>query len=298
MLGAGASVTCDFPTAAGLTDRVTHGNSPKVLRDAIGRLSGGPERFKQFTSQLISAAAPSVDAFLERRTEFEDVGKHTIAFHLLSRESNATLYSKANKEQGIYHYLWHVLSDGCVSASQLLNKTIRIVTFNYERSIDHFLANAVSHTYKMPYEEAAGFLQEHWIQHAYGSLGPLTGAGSVSFGQDATAGLVATCAESIEIVAERERPSPALNEAQAWIEDSELVVLIGFSFDQRNLERLRLHHLSQATALVACCYGMTESEVNAKARNRIPAGEMREYRPSRETGLDTLRNCYSTLTKR
>ncbi len=78
VLGAGASQAYGFPSGAGLVDRICEqlqdpaGDNARILMKS-GNFS--IEDLKTFRRRLRQSRLNSIDAFLQRRTEYADLGK-------------------------------------------------------------------------------------------------------------------------------------------------------------------------------------------------------------------------------
>lgn len=96
ILGAGASKPYGFPLGEKLKvdmcKELTDQGQPLFTRmlQTTGRLE---EDIKHFANQLWRSEQPSVDAFLERRKEFLDIGKEAISCALVPCEEEKRLFS-------------------------------------------------------------------------------------------------------------------------------------------------------------------------------------------------------------
>lgn len=147
VLGAGASAPFGFPTGQALKDRICsmtlgQAKSVKLLRT----LGFEGNIITDFMVALRESGRPSVDAFLEYRGDFVDIGKAAIACELLPFEKTGRLFgdwikkraNPDNKEGNWYDYLFEVFADG-VSFDTFDRNKLSIITFNYDRSIEHYL---------------------------------------------------------------------------------------------------------------------------------------------------------------
>jgi hypothetical protein len=123
-----------------------------------------------FCSELFLSQCASVDTFLEHRPELVRVGKLAIALSLLRCENESNLFSFDVRTKGFYHYLYNKLNTGW---DKFNANRLAIITFNYDRSLEHFLFSALKHTYNRPDDEIAGIIASIPIVHVHGWLGPL-----------------------------------------------------------------------------------------------------------------------------
>jgi hypothetical protein len=144
VLGAGASYPYGFPTAKGLKELICDAfaspttRATLLLSDESDDLKYSPpsaEEFFQFREAFLKSGQPSVDAFLEHRPNFLRVGKLAIAHCLIPFEDEAKLYRPDLSRGGNwYEYLSVKLSS---SFEQFGDNKLSIITFNYDRSVEH-----------------------------------------------------------------------------------------------------------------------------------------------------------------
>src|SRR5438445_5956235 len=99
VLGAGASKPFGFPSGKELLERITRqicGHKPdqSTLGEALLAFGASELDVAQFGSALHHSQRNSVDAFLEFRPEFLNVGKAAIIASLIPYESPARLFEK------------------------------------------------------------------------------------------------------------------------------------------------------------------------------------------------------------
>ena len=95
VLGAGASSCFGYPTGQLLLDRVVQNlkvrNGTPPTRQQLLDLSHSDDEIDQFADALWYSGQDSVDAFLEHRTEFLELGKLAIAQALMPHENLSCL---------------------------------------------------------------------------------------------------------------------------------------------------------------------------------------------------------------
>src|SRR5712671_5186207 len=103
VLGAGASYPYGFPTGKQLKEQICNTFSPEgSLPDVFAseECTLEPEQFFAFREAFLRSGQPSIDAFLERRPNFLDVGKLVIAFSLMPYEKEENLYNPNTSRGG------------------------------------------------------------------------------------------------------------------------------------------------------------------------------------------------------
>ncbi len=110
----------------------------------------------------------SIDEFLEHRPEFADIGKGAIARALIQYESPESLYSD---DDNWYRHLFHQMRAS--SLKEFAKNRVTFVTFNYDRSLEHFLYTAAANLWGAQPQEVAEVICGFPIFHVHGRLGSL-----------------------------------------------------------------------------------------------------------------------------
>lgn len=260
ILGAGASRSYGFPTAYGLYDRVCSGQSqtPPIARDdpVLQELAEG--LFGDFRRELRQSGQQSVDAFLEHRADLLDVGKRAIACGLIPFESEKALFTS---EHGLrwYEHLFAAMNSRLPEFRQ---NAVQVLTFNYDRSLEHFLTTSLAATHNISLPKAWEQIQHIPIVHLYGALGAHSPGGQVGRPYDTsiTALAVQHCVDSLKIVHENVSDDKEFIRAYSILGETQRVVFLGFAFHRANVDRLRLHTVSSNVEFYASSFGMTHLE--------------------------------------
>jgi hypothetical protein len=231
ILGAGASKPYGLPLGVELRDKVIEtatGPLPLVL----SRLGVDYNEFTEFTRNLSRSGFSSVDAFLEERSKWVEIGKLGIAVSLLGEEFSARdkLFPPKQPLDHWYEILWGKLKTPSWSAFKT-NK-LSIVTFNYDRSLEAYLISVLNNNFGTKPATIASSLK-NMIIHVHGSLGPAT-----TYGAKLSVSSIRTAADRIKIVHETESQAPEFTEARSRIADSENVLFLGFGFHPANMNKL------------------------------------------------------------
>ena len=247
VLGAGASIAYGFPSGNQLLETIHQELNPDSGRRLLGAkmiedCGISPSLIKQFRWQLYYSQQPSVDAFLEHRPEFLEVGKLTIALCLIPHEDQDHLLRFQARVEGCYQYLFANMN-GPFDTFQ--NNQLSVITFNYDRSFEHYLFSALVHSYGKPQDQCAEKIGHIPIIHVHGSLGPLPWQSSVGRPYEATYGPddLVEAAKQIKIVSEAQFPSPEFTAAHEILKKAQRIYFLGFGYHNVNLERLRLDQL-------------------------------------------------------
>ena len=265
VLGAGASRPYGFPTAAELKElicgRFQEGSEACRLFDERSEFYT-TYNFVEFRNAFRKSGKASVDAFLEHRPEFIDVGKLAIAYCLRPFEREDSLFdANAIGSSDWYQYLFERLS---TTFDEFRQNKLAIITFNYDRSLEHYLLVALRNTYGRDIDECIDVLRAIPIVHVYGQLSrhpyPFD-KGSLAYrtGGDEYFAAV-NAAAGISLLHEAE---PALDQAKALLDGAERVCFLGFGYHPTNVERLRLLNSARSRSVFGTARGLIGGEIDA-----------------------------------
>ena len=144
VLGAGASVPFKFPAGRDLLNLIraecaSPGN--KFGQDLVA-CGFEPKIQIEFAEALGYSGRLSVDAFLEGRPKFTELGKSAIARALVPEEIQVHLFVE---EDNWYLNVWNLIADRGLEGIQ--QNRLSFLTFNYDRSLDQFLFSALQNSY-------------------------------------------------------------------------------------------------------------------------------------------------------
>jgi hypothetical protein len=253
ILGAGASMPYGFPSGADLRRLILRelgvttgaGGITPPLYHLLGMVGFEPSKIKDFTTSLEAADPPSVDVFLEGRRDLKDVGKAAIAATLIPFETDKALFAQWTATQEVQKRMKHRWYDYFANTLQMNFRTwglqrLTIVTYNYDRSLDHYLWMKMRNSSQQTEEECWKKYKSIPIIHLHGELGvyePLNPK-SLGYGSQVTVNTIRQAAAGIRIIHEVqaderfERAQDALNEA-------EVVCFLGFGYAAENMARLK-----------------------------------------------------------
>ncbi len=254
VLGAGASAPFGFPTGQGLKDLVCE----KTLRlsgsvQLLTTLGFNPDIITRFRTALGNSGRLSVDAFLETREDYLDIGKTAIAATLMPFEKTTGLFrdwiNKRKRGKGNWYDLLFDALTAAVPFDEFDKNKLSIITFNYDRSIEHYLFTSLQSSYNKNDEECGEKLRKMEIIHVHGSLGPLdwqsrpTGLPSVSYDSGMGPDIIKLAAQNIKIIHEDTADTPEFTQARNLLLNSTRVFFLGFGYHPANLKRLGIDTL-------------------------------------------------------
>jgi hypothetical protein len=287
VLGAGASMPYGFPSGVGLRDELVRelesGGTQMFARLVDSGCKQG--QIKEFRLALKTSGKYSVDAFLEHRPEFLDVGKKAIAHALMNRERDERLAAPVNGHSW-YQYLFNKLN---ARFDDFDKNSVSVITFNYDRSLERYLFTSLSASYGKKDGQCVEKLQSIPFVHVYGQLGQLPELASVgiSYGAEVSNENLRACAAGIQIVHEDITDNPRFRRAHELLVEAERVCFLGFGYDFTNLERLMAYRPRSGQVLQGTAIGLTPAECGIVSRKLLALGF--------ESSIDLMSGCSDSL---
>lgn len=279
ILGAGASADFGFPLGERLREEI-YSNLLKNAADVtslaqalVGVWKDEVNDYKRtiakFAEALRHASDYSVDAFLENfPNTYLKIGKMTIAQVLVKYENHDRLFEGDNW----YRILVNKMKIGCTIDNFHQNK-VSFVTFNYDRSLEHFLYTVLCSFHEKANESwAANVIKQIPIVHLYGKLDPLPWENSElgkgrTYGRQYSHAQFKEYKDGIGIVFESisEGTKSNFDKATALLEVAERIYILGFGFDSENTLRLGLDKLINRKKIMHA----TSYELNVQKRANL-----------------------------
>jgi hypothetical protein len=302
VIGAGASKEVELPIgdelkgqiASALKFRVVHGSrieggNPTVV-EAMYKLAqkhtepGADINSYLQASRLISGAMPqaeSIDNFIDsHRSDIyvNRCGKLAIAACILKAERGSRLWFNTSNNRNTIDFdgcaaswfsaLFRVISQNSERSGLAAKlKRIRIITFNYDRCIEHYLHRSFQNYYSMSQQEATDMLGNLEIYHPYGKVGNLhweVSGGGVEFGGEAHADDLAQIAGSLRTFTEGTDTTVSQIEAiRECVQSASNLIFLGFAFHELNLQILYGSgpNLGNQTQVYGSAYRISDSNL-------------------------------------
>jgi hypothetical protein len=271
ILGAGASAPSSFPTGYKLLREVVEKITPynlvpnyAVLEHAnlLRQLGYDIPLISKFREALLKSGKTSVDAFLEFRPEFIPIGKAVIAIALIQCEQEKHLFKCDGKSW--YEYLFNQLNTRFEEFDQ---NQLSILTFNYDRSLEHFLFTALKNASGKPDDGCAEKLKSIPIIHLHGDLGELPPLGNTlvrPYNTTISLEALRIATQRIKIIHEGVANDPQFQLAHKILSESEVVCFLGFGYHPLNMERLGIKNLKKSgingKEIIGSSFGLTNAE--------------------------------------
>jgi hypothetical protein len=253
-------------------------------RDALVRLLIGAQAIREGMPLAIS-----IDNFLDAHQgndAIETCGKLAIVKAVLDAEAGSLLYhpdpTAPFKMSGLAD-TWYVrlaqliTEDVQRSAIGESLENLSILTFNYDRCIEHFLRQAFISYYQLPPDEAEALVGRITISHPYGQVGRLDWQDpekGVPFGTAASADLLAI-SRQIRTFTERIDDEDELASFRDLVADAQTIVFLGFAYHRQNLRLLNPDSVrsDDRKTLLGTALGLSASDI------QVISGEVAEMLP-------------------
>lgn len=261
VLGAGASQPFGYPLGVGLYHEVLEHFAPGgAYRTHLLNTTKFVERdIDHFLAALSRSGNTSVDAFLERRhAEFLEIGKAAMAISLMLKENEATLWRQPNWMLNLYGLM------RSETFEEFGENEVSFITFNYDRSLEHFLCTSLSNDFGRSISDCADVLASIPIVHLHGRLGylPWQSKQARAYGDTSIdIRAVDLCVREMRVVHEdiTDRDKD-FTEAKSLLSEAKRLYLMGFCFGKKNVERIDLRSLAP-DIFSGTAYGLTAREV-------------------------------------
>ena len=304
VVGAGASKEVNLPVGEELKKAIVSTLGFRVENHV--RVVGGDQRivdvFKHLAQQpgnrqgdinpylkaavLIRNAMPqaqSIDNFIDSHRSdpyIRQCGKLAIVSCILKAEATSSLrVDRSNIYNRIkftevtdtwFNGLFQLIVQSCQrdEVPDRLRK-IAIISFNYDRCLEHFLHGALQNYYSMSSDQATETLRALDIFHPYGTVGPLPWTHSstwVEYGGEPNYAQLATLATQIRTFTEgTDEKASKIVSIRSSLWSAERIAFLGFAFHPLNLELLYGPKVNQAQRndrlVYATALGLSDSDV-------------------------------------
>jgi hypothetical protein len=269
ILGAGASVPYGYPTSVELRNTIISGwHNPEISR-FWEQYDEGPNTSKktmiEFLEEFKQSGVYSIDSFLEKRPEFMNIGKIIIAWYIIRCEDDNRL---RNSENNWYMYLFSRIKD---SFEKLDQNKISFITFNYDRSLEQFLFEAIRSLFNKKPDECAAKIANIPIVHLYGQLDLLPWQdenGKVYSPRADIDDRLWLAPKNIKLISDERNieKSEEFKKAYDLIRNADRIYFLGFGFDEDNLKRLKISRM-QNKKIISTALGLEQSKLQWLQKN-------------------------------
>lgn len=258
ILGAGASINYGFPSGLQLKAEICLqiNNKGDIYEDLL-RNTDEKEHVQDFYNNLLLSSEMSIDAFLEHNRKYLNIGRRAIANVLIRKERHKELFDNwinkwldpTNKDRHWYQLLFSKLNS---PFEEFEKNKLKIITFNYDRSLEYFLLKSMKAKYsENDPKSVLEKLKTIPILHMYGKLGNLPEYDSEDspvpydlFGSNKESveywwrKYINKASQKIFTIHQVKEMGDVLTKAQEYINEAQRIYFLGFGYDKTNMERL------------------------------------------------------------
>lgn len=269
VLGAGASKEVGLPIGSelkkeiiqrldyrfefGQLDRNCSGD--RTLFDALIRHAGRDANPHLTACHVIRsglALSNSIDDFIDTHTHdplVAECGKAVITRSILEAEGKSKLFYErghiddtinfSSLEKTWYLGFYRLISQGIRrdKVAELFNN-LTVVSFNYDRCLEHFLVHAIAANFQVEIEVAHELVSKLPLLRPYGTVGNYFGPEAVTFGANRMPPL-STVVKSLRTYTEQVEDRSALDAIKDVVGQAEVLVFLGNQFHRNNMDLLR-----------------------------------------------------------
>lgn len=250
ILGAGSSekFPLGYPLVREIISDSIFSKNPSLQKNGVSE-----SEYLAFLDQLRFADPSSIDAFLEENDDLIHVGRLAIAYNLMKREDELELFPPKSSVGNWYKKFADAL--GVTKYGKPPINDVTVFTYNYERSLEHYLTKVIQKRMRIEEEEARGIRKKIPIYHLHGSLGSLE-KGAVNFRPYSNAideKTLKIAADSIKIIHEQLDEYDCQQIMRQTFRAAEKIFFFGFGYHPVNMRRLMNAGLREKLLLNDSC---------------------------------------------
>ena len=239
---------------------------------------------KRFCEELGHTSGVSIDKYLNVNTTFKENGIQAIVAEICNCERESLLPMGSNEIKGDwYTYLYQKMIEGLNKKEDLLRigqNKISFITFNYDRSLEHFLFENIYGLLKnagVNREQIANAISPIKFLHVYGKTGHLpwqVGAfedervmnvnkEDVKYGGETRPVMQVAMQvhKMINVMYDERKESSDIKEAQDLIRNADRIMFLGLGYDDQNLKLLGMPQLLEGKRIYGTAYKATKNEI-------------------------------------
>jgi hypothetical protein len=282
ILGAGFSKPYGFPLGGELKDQ--------LIDDSINGVGWGEiltkkgltdEDLSDFRRSLIDSQADTIDQFLDesdRRPDHKQVSfiaRLSIARVINKMERLENLHSKIANDPSLFSGCYQRLINYLVNNSELSKKPekdkLSIITFNYDKSLDHSIYLAFYSRTKS-IEESTRLTKETPIYHIHGDLGPLFWESSGGRQYEPTDNAESVIAMSDYFTTsynDMKLSNIEKGKMESDLKNADQILILGFGYSDNNLTKMNFHSYTTSKNPIPTAFWGDADPVNHPNRKII-----------------------------
>jgi hypothetical protein len=291
ILGAGASKPYGYPTGQELREKIIS-QFPGIYHRKIQEYYANAPSPSRINEQM-TAVHDFVDAF-ERSTEFidkflsmnpkryPDIGRRAITVIILEAEMNSSYRERApgGKDEDWYTLLYRTMTQTLStpdSLEEFSKNKVRFITFNYDRSLEHFLFDSLSYAFDDRGDEIRDKAKKYFpfpIIHVYGQIDKPEWGGGLPYKQPLDFARIHDLKNNIKLIGDRTEVEK--DEIVEHFEWAKRIYFLGFGYADENLDAIGIRDFISSGMRGAYIYGTargsTSDEIHRIKRRFLKEG--------------------------
>lgn len=293
IVGAGASHEVGLPVGSGLKAMIRNILSIEVMPS--GQLNGDHRIIASLmhilrdNKDLMSMAdlvglcrrisenmflASSIDNYLDAHRDdviLSKIAKFAITISIIDAEKNSHLMENSSgfseekvSETWYYEFFNMLVRNVPLTEVESIFDNVSIITFNYDRCIEHFLYKSLKKWYSLNDDRVVQLLNNLRILHPYGRVGglPWQESGPVVEYGDSSFDNVHIISDSIITFSERISDEKYLFEIKECVANCHTLVFLGSAFHENNMDILKSNSQTQINRIFGTAYGTSDYDVD------------------------------------
>lgn len=276
ILGAGASVPYGYPTGEGLRDEICRNFEKNIVAIETKDSESSPldirdvaKEAREFTNTFFKSSTSSIDLFLARNRQFSEIGKKAIVLSILEVERNSRFREDmSDRSQDWYSYLFRKMTEDLIDPESYDNfdgNQVTFITFNYDRSLEHFLYESLSNAFSSaPTKNIINQLRRIQIFHVYGVVDKLLWqGGSTAYRSDYGMSAIEEMKNNIRLIHERTRLD--IRAMEVAMHNASRFYFLGFGYAEENLNILGVRKVFNGDQKIyGTAVGFSDKEISQK----------------------------------
>lgn len=323
VVGAGASKELDLPTGPELADRIANllyfefdfhepSKGDRKFYHAMRHHIKGHDELNDHlaAARQISDAVRltnSIDNYIDihrHDRRIATLGKAATAYTILKSEADSLLRQDPNarsfkfdlralSDTWLLHFSRALTNNVALEDIDSIFENVAIVSFNYDRCIEHFLALWLTKVYSIDDARARQLVKSLNVVRPYGTI---AGLDAVQYGASSPLTSIFSHSENIRTYTEQIQDEAVSNGIQSTMTSAETVVFLGTAFHPQNMRILRSALPWRVERILASAIGFSDSDVEDIAAELRKLSYPRQNRQEVKITVDNKCKCGGIFT--
>lgn len=230
--GAGASKPFGFPLGTELLTKIDNSLRENALKVRLNGLGFSEGLLVEFRDILRYGRFSTIDALLEAKKRFREVGGYLIAEAILDTEHKDKIFPVKDWYLDLYNILFKNFEAKGIH-------DVSFVTLNYDRSLRFLFDHVSKYECHDQYEAGmATYLQGIPIFHAHGTMGTLN---EIPYGlknSDRNHKLMHNAGRNVQIISDNLKDSENFQNARTHLRDANRIIFLGLAYHPSTMKDL------------------------------------------------------------